>query len=119
LSEYLYKITSKNLLQIRRHAEDVVKLWTDTSYATFLDRLGQAIRHTDELFLVLSFSYERHFNAIAAGVTSRGLAPAGMECSRADHFGLIDSAHLKERLEGVIASDRNAMEGIKVRDEIL
>jgi len=105
LSEYVYKITSKNLRQIRRHAEDVVNLWTDTSYATFLDRLGQVIRHTDEVFLVLSFSYERHFNAVAAGVTSRGLAPARMECSRADHFGLIESAHLKERLEGVMASE--------------
>lgn len=102
LCEYLYKITSKNFRQIQRHAQDVVKIWADEGYDTFLDYLGQLISATHGVHVVLSFSHENLFNAVATSAVSRGLDADNLECSRRDHFELIDPAFLKDRLEGLL-----------------
>jgi pimeloyl-ACP methyl ester carboxylesterase len=102
LCEYLYKITSKNFAQIQRHAREVIDLWSGESYENFLDRLGQTTSIVDDIRVVLSFDYERHFNPIARGASSRGLDPRNLECSKWGHFDLISSHFLKDRLEGVL-----------------
>lgn len=102
LCEYLYKITAKNFAQIHRHAQDVIALWPGQSYEIFLDRLGQLTSMVGDIRVVLSFDYERHFNAIARGASNRGLDPKNLECSRWGHFDLIGSRFLKDRLEGFL-----------------
>ena len=102
LCEYLYKITAKNFAQIQRHAQDVIEMWPGDAYDAFLDRLGQLTSVVDDIRLVLSFDYERHFNSIARGASNRGLNPKNLECSRWGHFDLIGSRFLKDRLEGVL-----------------
>jgi pimeloyl-ACP methyl ester carboxylesterase len=102
LCEYLYKITSKNFAQIQRHAVDVLDRWPGESYDNFLDHMGQLASVVEELHVVLSFDYERHFNAIARGAAGRGLDPTNLECSRYGHFDLIGPRFLKDRLEGVL-----------------
>jgi pimeloyl-ACP methyl ester carboxylesterase len=102
LCEYLYKITAKNFAQIQRHAIEVIGLWPGEAYDNFLDRLGQTTNIVDDIRLVLSFDYERHFNAIARGATNRGLDQKNLECSQWGHFDLISSHFLKDLLEGVL-----------------
>ena len=102
LCEYLYKITAKNFAQIQRHAREVVKIWDVDSQTQFLDYLGRLIRATEGVHVVLSFNFEELFNAIAQGAASRGLDANSLECSRADHFELIEAAFLKDRLEGLL-----------------
>jgi NAD(P)H-dependent flavin oxidoreductase YrpB (nitropropane dioxygenase family) len=63
---------------------------------------GQLTSVVDDIRLVLSFDYERHFNSIARGASNRGLNPKNLECSRWGHFDLIGSRFLKDRLEGVL-----------------
>jgi pimeloyl-ACP methyl ester carboxylesterase len=107
LCEYLYKITSKNFAQIQKHARDVVNMWQGDTYEIFLDRMGQLARVTEEIHVVLSFDYERHFNPIAHGAAGRGLDPTSLECSRYGHFDLIAPRVLKDRLEGVLWRQAN------------
>lgn len=102
LCEYLYKITAKNFAQIHRHAQDVIALWPGELYETFLDRMGQLTGMVEDIRVVLSFDYERHFNAIARGASNRGLDPKNLECSKWGHFDLIGSRFLKDRLEGFL-----------------
>jgi hypothetical protein len=102
LCEYVYKITAKNFGQIQRHASEMIALWDTTTYECFLDRLGQLRGAVDRVHLVLSFDYDRHFNAIARRAVTHGLTPADLECSRVGHFDLIGPQFLKERLEGLV-----------------
>jgi pimeloyl-ACP methyl ester carboxylesterase len=102
LCEYLYKITAKNFAQVQRHARDMLEMWSGESYDSFLDRMGQLASVAEEIHVVLSFDYERHFNAIARGALGRGLDPTNLECSRYGHFDLIGPRFLKDRLEGVL-----------------
>jgi hypothetical protein len=102
LCEYVYKITAKNFGQIQRHASEMIALWDTTSYECFLDRLGQLRGSVERVHLVLSFDYDRHFNAIARRAVTHGLTPADLECSRVGHFDLIGPQFLKERLEGLV-----------------
>ena len=102
LCEYLYKITSKNFAQIQRHAKDVIDLWPGELYEKFLDRFGQLTSISEEIRVVLSFDYERHYNLIARGAVTRGLDPKKIECSRSGHFDLIGPRFLKDLLEGVL-----------------
>ncbi|MGH3886076.1 MAG: alpha/beta fold hydrolase [Pseudonocardiaceae bacterium] len=105
LCEYLYKITGKNFAQTRRHACDVVAMWTGDDYGDFLDRLGRVISATGDVYVVLSRSYEIHFNEIVRGARARGLDVGKMETSQCDHFDLISPRNLKDLLEGIITSD--------------
>jgi hypothetical protein len=73
LCEYLYKITAKNFAQIQRHASDMTEEWDTSSYERFLDRLGQVTGLAARVHVVLSFDYDKHFNAIARGAVTRGL----------------------------------------------
>jgi pimeloyl-ACP methyl ester carboxylesterase len=102
LCEYVYKITDKNFAQIQRHATDMIAMWPGESYDRFLDRLGQLAGVCDGVHVVVSFDYDKHFNAIARGAVARGLDPEYLECSRAGHFDLIGPRFLKERLEGIL-----------------
>jgi hypothetical protein len=104
LCEYVYKITAKNFGQIRRHASEMIQLWDTDTYDRFLDRLGQLSNSADRVHVVLSFDYDKHFNAIARGAVARGLNPSDLECSRVGHFDLIGPRFLKERLEGLVTS---------------
>ena len=102
LCEYLYKITAKNFSQIRRHASDMIALWDSESYERFLDRIGQVASLADRVHVILSFDYDKHFNAIAGGAVTRGIDPQSFECSRVGHFDLIGPRFLRERLEGFL-----------------
>ena len=102
LCEYLYKITSKNFHQIKRHAREMIDMWQGESYDKFLDRLGQLTGLAEGVSVVVSFDYDRHFNAIARGASARGLDSEKLECSRVGHFDLIGPHFLRERLEGVL-----------------
>lgn len=102
LCEYVYKITAKNFGQIQRHASEMIAMWNTTTYECFLDRLGQLRASADRVHLVLSFDYDKHFNAIARRAVTHGLTPADLECSRVGHFDLIGPRFLKERLEGLV-----------------
>jgi pimeloyl-ACP methyl ester carboxylesterase len=104
LCHYLYKITSKNLAQIQRHAKEVIALLDTSAYDQFLDRMGQLSSATDGINVVLSFDYEEHFNAIARGAVTRGMDIQSLECSRVSHFDLIETSFLKDRLEGVLSA---------------
>ncbi|ASW54048.1 hypothetical protein CIK06_07390 [Plantactinospora sp. KBS50] len=57
---------------------------------------------TDSVHDVLSFNHEETSNAIAHQAVVRGLDPSHLECSRCDHFQLIEPNHLRERLEGIL-----------------
>jgi pimeloyl-ACP methyl ester carboxylesterase len=102
LCEYVYKITAKNFGQIKRHAKEMIEMWDTEAYELFLDRLGQLRKLTERVHVVLSFDYDRHFNAIARGADTRGLDSSDLECSRVGHFDLIGPKFLKERLEGIV-----------------
>lgn len=102
LCEYVYKITAKNFAQIQRHASEMIAMWDTPTYERFLDRLGQLSGSTERVHVVLSFDYDRHFNAIARGAVTRGLDPSDLQCSRVGHFHLIGPRFLKERLEGLV-----------------
>lgn len=101
LCEYLHKITSKNFAQVQRHARDIVAIWDTDSPDRFLDRLGQLTSTVEEVDVVVSFDYERHFNAIGRGAVTRGLQLGGLESSRQGHFDLIAAQSLRERLSGL------------------
>ncbi|HEY2127373.1 MAG TPA: alpha/beta hydrolase [Streptosporangiaceae bacterium] len=101
LCEYLHKITSKNFAQVQRHARDVVAIWDTESPDRFLDRLGQLTATVPEVDVVVSFDYERYFNAIGRGAVARGLRLGGLESSRQGHFDLITAQSLRERLSGL------------------
>jgi pimeloyl-ACP methyl ester carboxylesterase len=113
LCEYLYKITAKNFGQIQRHAREMIEMWQGESYERFLDRLGQLSGVVKGVNVVLSFDYERHFNAIARGAVSRGLNAASLECSELGHFDLISPVFLRERLEGLVMSGDQVREGTR------
>ena len=102
LCEYLYKITSKDFAQTKRHARDMVAMWSVDTQEQFLDYLGQLTKAADGVHVVLSFNFQRLFNIVAHAAVARGLDADGLECSRADHFELIDSGFLKDRLEGLL-----------------
>lgn len=102
LSEYLYKITSKDFDQVQRFASEVVGMWEGTSYDRCLNYMGQLTAATEGAHFILSFHYEWLFNAIAREAVARGLDPNNFECSRCDHFELISAAFLKDRLEGIL-----------------
>jgi pimeloyl-ACP methyl ester carboxylesterase len=105
LCEYLYKITSKNFAQIRRHAKEVIAELDAISYDKFLDRLGQLSAEVGRANVVLSFDYEEHFNTIARGAAARGMDIQRLECSQLTHFELIGAAFLKDTLEGVLSPE--------------
>jgi pimeloyl-ACP methyl ester carboxylesterase len=98
LCEYLHKITSKNFAQVQRHARDIVATWDSDSPDRFLDRLGQLTAAVGQVEVVVSFDYERHFNAIGRGAAARGLRLGGLESARHGHFDLITAQALRERL---------------------
>lgn len=102
LCQYLYKITAKSFGQIQRHAQEVIDMWPGEEYQRFLDYLSKLASTVGGVHLVLSFSYENHFNAIVRGAALRGLDTNDMECSQNDHFELIGPQFLKEKLEGVL-----------------
>jgi pimeloyl-ACP methyl ester carboxylesterase len=101
LCEYLHKITSKNFAQVQRHARDIVAIWDTDSADRFLDRLGQLTASVEEVDVVVSYDYERHFNAIGRGAVERGLRLGGLESSRHGHFDLIAAQSLRERLSSL------------------
>jgi len=101
LCEYLYKITAKNFAQVLRQAHDVVAMWPDDTHDVFLDRLGKLMAVTADVRVVVSFNYQAIFNRVARGVTSRGLNIGLLECAQNDHFDLIGTTFLKNRLEGM------------------
>jgi len=100
--EYLYKITGKSFVQVRRYAGDVVNMWTSPSYNEFLDRLGLLLSIVPDVHIVLSRTNEQHFNAVVRGAANRGLDVGKIEASKGGHFDLITSNYLKDLLEGVI-----------------
>jgi pimeloyl-ACP methyl ester carboxylesterase len=102
LCEYLYKIISKDFEQIQMHARDMVGMWAVDSPDQFLDYLGKLTYVADGVHVVLSFNFQQLFNSVAHGAITRGLDANALECSRADHFELINAGFLKDHLEGLL-----------------
>lgn len=103
MCSYLYKITSKNLHQIRRYASEIVDYWDDTpDFDQFLDRLGAVASVTDRLQVIFSFHYESHFNSALRAVRARHMESTSMECARHDHFELMAPELLTEKLREVL-----------------
>jgi pimeloyl-ACP methyl ester carboxylesterase len=102
LLEYLAKITSKNLGQVRRYAEEMAARYRHDSDDPFLDAVGQLAGATEGVHVILSFNHEAVFNAVAHAAAARGLDLNDLECSRTDHFELLNPGFLKDRLEGVL-----------------
>ncbi|GLZ02846.1 hypothetical protein Acsp03_03130 [Actinomadura sp. NBRC 104412] len=102
LCNYLRKITSKNLDQVRRHASEVVDTWRVDGYDQFLDRVGQLTTVVGDVHIIMSFSYEQQFNGMARAAQDRGLDISNLDCSRSGHFDLITPRFLRDRLEGLL-----------------
>lgn len=102
LCEYLYKIMSKNLEHIRRHAADMVAEWDVDGPDHFLDLLGQLTKATHGAHVVFSFNHERLFNSVAHAAADRGMNVESLQCSQLDHFELIGAGFLRDVLEGAL-----------------
>jgi predicted alpha/beta-fold hydrolase len=106
LCEYLYKITHKDLIQIKRHATDVLSRWPASSYETFIDRVCDIVDVTRKVELIFSFHYEQPFNAALRAARARGLATTLFDSTRYDHFELIAVEFLRKKISELLSSGR-------------
>lgn len=103
MSSYLYKITAKNLHQIRRYAEEIVEYWRDdASYDQFLNGIGAVTRFATRVAAVFSFHYEGHFNSALRVARVRGMDTDVLECAQCDHFELMTPEFLNDKLQELL-----------------
>jgi pimeloyl-ACP methyl ester carboxylesterase len=103
ICEYLHKITSKDLEQIKRHAGDFVEYWREDPagvYRAFLQRLGVLSTLTNSVRVVFSSHYEAQFNGLVAASRATGTR-ATLQVTPLDHFDLIGDERLKMEINAV------------------
>ncbi|MFD5561891.1 alpha/beta fold hydrolase [Kitasatospora griseola] len=98
LSEYLHKVSAKNLAQIQRHAMDVWDYWEpDGRYDLFMERIELLRGHRLGVKVVFSTHYERNFNDLNALARQRGIRDT-FRLRRVDHFELLQDVLLAEEV---------------------
>ncbi|SRR6266487_3767125 len=103
MCSYLYKITSKNLHQIRKFAIELVQCWRDGgSFDQFLNRIDAVAGVTDRVMAVFSFHYENHFNSALRAARARGFGSDLLDCTQYDHFALMTPEVLNELVREVL-----------------
>lgn len=106
--EYLHKITSKNLEQIRRHAREFVDYWRDEGpgqFTKFLQRLGGLTTMAGTVRVVFSFHYEEQFNALVQTARVTG-TQAQLQVTQLDHFNLISDEQLQIEVAAIASASR-------------
>jgi pimeloyl-ACP methyl ester carboxylesterase len=99
ISEYLHKISTKNLAQIRQHAADFYAYWEpDGSYELFLHRVADLRAICSRIKLLFSAHYEDHFNEIIALARRKAIGVNLFAVRKVDHFDLISTAVLPREI---------------------
>lgn len=99
ICEYVYKITRKNLEQVRRHANDLVAYWDSTSSTPFLQRVANLKGITGKVRVIFSAHYEQQFNELVNSAKSSGLDRTNFDAVEKGHFQLLQDDLLTEELD--------------------
>lgn len=95
LCEYLYKITNKNLDQVRRLAREVVEMWATDGVDVFMAHLEKLRSVVPNPSVYLSSNHEDLFNRIVHEGIRRDIDMETLSCPRVDHFELISPQFLR------------------------
>ncbi|WP_181958076.1 hypothetical protein [Nonomuraea mesophila] len=103
MSEYLHKISKKNLAHIQRHAEDWWNYWEDDGrYDLFFQRIGRLHGMNPRIRVLFSVHYDRHFNEIYARARRQNMGHV-FGLRRYDHFELLNDRLLADEVAKVRA----------------
>ncbi|MGW5159679.1 hypothetical protein ACWEPN_29740 [Nonomuraea wenchangensis] len=104
MSEYLHKISKKNLAHIQRHAEDWWDYWEgEEKCERFLQRVGTLHAMCPKLKVVFSANYDQHFNEIVAGARRQSMGEI-FDLLREDHFQLLNERLIAKEVATLVAS---------------
>ncbi|MEV6964420.1 alpha/beta hydrolase [Hamadaea sp. NPDC051192] len=105
ITEYLHKITVKNLDQVRQFAADMYAYWEpDGHYDRFLERIGRLRSVCPKIKVVFSVHYEDHFNDIVSLARQRKLNRDLFTVEAVDHFDLLDETLLRREVAALAAT---------------
>ncbi|WP_433511787.1 alpha/beta fold hydrolase [Nonomuraea sp. CA-143628] len=98
MSEYLYKISKKNLAHLQRHAEDWWDYWDDDGrYDLFFQRIARLHSTCPKIRVLFSAHYDRHFNEIYARAKRQNMGQI-FNLRRDDHFELLNDRLLADEV---------------------
>lgn len=104
MSEYLHKISKKNLAHIQRHAEDWWDYWEgEEKCDRFLQRVGTLHAMCPRSKVVFSANYDQHFNEIVAGARRQSMGEI-FDLLREDHFQLLNERLIAKEVATLVAS---------------
>ncbi|MFI6388898.1 hypothetical protein [Nonomuraea sp. NPDC050540] len=108
MSEYLHKISKKNLAHIQRHAEDWWNYWEDDGkYDLFFKRVAQLHTVCPKIRVLFSDHYGHHFNEIFARARRKHIGHILGLC-RNDHFELLNDRVVADEVAKVLAAGDRA-----------
>lgn len=113
ICEYLHKITTKDLAQVRQFAADMLAYWEpDGHYDLFLGRIADLQKVSARVRVVFSMHYEDHFNDIVANARQRQINRELFVVEEVDHFDLLRDTLLARELS-IMTGDRPARPRIR------
>jgi len=109
--EYLFKITQKNLNQVRQQARDIVAYCgANATSDQFLGRVQNLLGRVTQLKIIFSVHYEQQFNEMVANARAKGLSPTLFDVVGLDHFQLLDDDVVLEEVAKLIRAKTRSVD---------
>ncbi|MEU0480046.1 alpha/beta hydrolase [Streptosporangium sp. NPDC006013] len=108
ISEYLHKISKKDLAQIQKHAKDWWEYWEEPGrYDLFLQRLDRLRSLCPRIKIFFSDHYDQYFNEIVAKARQKDMVRI-FDLFREDHFELLNEKFIEKNVSALIAQSRRS-----------
>ncbi|WP_328472970.1 alpha/beta fold hydrolase [Actinoplanes sp. NBC_00393] len=100
LCSYVFKAANKDMDQVRRHAQDIRKVWEDQDgVEQFVEYLTQLTKICSGIFVLLSLGEKDLLMELRDKAFDFGLSPNNFGWSRSGHFELLDPSFLRQQID--------------------
>jgi pimeloyl-ACP methyl ester carboxylesterase len=102
LCEYVYKTTSKDIAQVRRHAKEISDVWDESGTDQFVDYVTRLTKVSGGIYIVLSLGQKSLLEELRDRAFDCGLNPEHFSWSSSGHFELLDPSFLRRQLGSIL-----------------
>nr|WP_296074973.1 alpha/beta hydrolase [uncultured Actinoplanes sp.] len=99
LCEYVYKTTSKDIAQVRRHAQDISDLWQENGTDQFIEYVADLTKIAGGIYVVLAADKRGLLEELRDRAYDSGINVDHFSLSASGHFELLDPSFLRRQLE--------------------
>ena len=99
LCEYIYKTTSKDIAQVRRHAQEISEVWEETGTDQFVEYMSGLVKIASGIYVVLAADKRKLLNELRDRALLIGISSDHFSLAASGHFELLDPSFLRRQLE--------------------